>query len=262
MSSPFSPLQRDPGTALHRQLFMVLRGQILQGTYARGSAIPPEDVLGAQFGVSRITVRRAVADLEVAGMVEKRRGLGTFVAQKAAVAPPHPKLGFIASLNKTAVETDVQVIQVESATAPPAIRMQLELDESAAAVHAVRLRSRRGVPVLLTEAWIPARFERIVTAAALKKKALFEILMANGVKFGRVIQEVNAVAAEPRTAQLLRTEVGAPLLRITRLMYDNKKSPVEYIRIYSSPDRSRLLMDFSASAVNTAGTGQLLHEVD
>lgn len=263
MNTSPMPLQRDPGTTLHRQLFLVLRGQISDGVYPRGGAIPAEDELCAQFGVSRITVRRAIADLEATGVIEKRRGLGTFVADRPGVSRSQPRLGgLVAALSKTARETDVQVLQVELVVAPAAVRTQLELHDDARTVHAVRLRSQRDVPVLVTEAWVPERFAGSVTESALKTKALFEILMAAGVKFGRVVQEVTAMAADPRLSRLFRTQVGAPLLRVTRLMYDVRKSPVQYITIHSSPDRSRLLMDYSASAVNTVGTGRFVHEVD
>ncbi|MCU4119070.1 winged helix-turn-helix domain-containing protein [Variovorax sp. N23] len=86
-----SHLRRTPGTALHRQLFVVLRDHIAQGVYPLGSLIPAEDALCAQFDVSRITVRRAVADLEQLGLVEKLPGRGTFVraAPRATRHAPH-----------------------------------------------------------------------------------------------------------------------------------------------------------------------------
>lgn len=84
-------LQRSPGTALHRQLYIVLRDQILRGTFPAGAAIPKEADLEQMFGVSRITVRRAVADLESHGLVRKVPSKGTFVLPRkdgAGVRPP------------------------------------------------------------------------------------------------------------------------------------------------------------------------------
>ncbi len=108
MNSSLSSLRKDPGTALHRQLFMVLRDQISQGVYSDGDLIPKEQDLCSRFGVSRITVRRAISDLEQLGFVEKRPGLGTFVRTVARSSRPQATLGLIDSLTKTARETDVR----------------------------------------------------------------------------------------------------------------------------------------------------------
>lgn len=254
-------LRREPGTALHRQLFMVLRDQITRGLYQAGDLIPKEDDLCARFGVSRITVRRAVTDLEQLGLVEKRPGRGTFVRADPRGMRPTATLGLIGALAKQARDTDVQVLSVETATVPPAIALQLGLAADARAVHASRLRSADGVPLMVTEAWVPENIGRHVTAAALKKRALFEILLAEGVKFGRVVQEVTAVAADPYYAGLLQTDVATPLLRMTRLLYDVADQPVQHLTIHVSSQRSRILMDVPAGSINTLSAGHITHDL-
>ena len=118
-----------------------------------------------------------------------------------------------------------------------------------------------GVPLMVTEAWVPEHVGRHVTAAALKKRALFEILMAEGVKFGRVVQEVTAVAADPHYAGLLQTDVATPLLRMTRLLYDTADQPIQHLTIHVSSQRSRILMDVPADAINTLSAGHITHDL-
>lgn len=261
-TSNTSHLRRAPGTALHRQLFMVLREQIAQGVYPLDSLIPPEDALCAQFDVSRITVRRAVSDLEHLGLVEKRPGRGTFVRAAPRAARPQASFGLLASLGKQARETAVAVLKVETSTAPAVVAQQLQLAAGEPAVHAIRLRSAHDVPMMVTDAWVPRALGQNVSEAALRKKALFEILMGEGVKFGRVIQEMTAVSADPLLAGLLQVDVGAPLVRLIRLMHDRRKRPVQYITIHFTGERSRILMDVPAEAVNTTGAGQIAHDSD
>src|SRR6202020_3511261 len=67
------------GVPLHRQLFLVLHDEIARGAIAPGDALPSEQSLCDQFGVSRITVRRALADLAEQGYIERRQGVGSFV---------------------------------------------------------------------------------------------------------------------------------------------------------------------------------------
>ena len=257
--SPTS-LRKDPGTALHRQLFLVLRDQIARGAYVQGDVIPPEDALCEKFGVSRITVRRAITDLEQLGIVEKRQGRGTYVRAVPRPLRTHATLGLLDSLTKAARETEVRVLRVEVLAVPPAVGAALGLADGEFAVHAVRLRSAGSTPLMVTDAWVPERVGRKVTAAALQKHALFEILMNEGVKFGRVVQEVTAVSADPELASLLQVDIGSPLLRMLRILYDRRKLPVQHLVIHVTSERSRILMDVSAELVNTVGAGQIVHD--
>lgn len=114
---------------------------------------------------------------------------------------------------------------------------------------------------MVTDAWVPEGIGSNVTKAALRKHALFEILLAQGVKFGRVVQEVTAVSADPRLAGLLKVDIGSPLLRLARILYDREKVPVQYLTIHVTSERSRILMDVSAEAINTVGAGQIVHDL-
>ena len=97
MNSPTSAFTTAKGTSLHRQLFLVLRDQISQGLFADG-ALPGEEALCERFGVSRVTVRRALADLAAQGLVERRHGKGTFVAPNLPLPRRVPSLSVIDSL--------------------------------------------------------------------------------------------------------------------------------------------------------------------
>jgi GntR family transcriptional regulator len=114
---------------------------------------------------------------------------------------------------------------------------------------------------MVTEAWVPEEISRNVTSEELKKRALYEILIAQGIQFGRVVQEIAAVAASPFYAQQLNSELSSPLLKITRLLYDVNQRPVQHLTIHISPERSRVLMDISIDAVNTLAAGSIFHDV-
>jgi GntR family transcriptional regulator len=259
---PEKSLPRKAGLPLHQQLFVVLREQILRGLYAPGASIPNEARLGEIFDVSRITVRRAVADLEAQGLVEKKQGRGTFVRFDLPAQRPAATLGFVDSLRKQAQNTQVKVLDLRLVDDPPAVvSLQLQLEQGERAVHAVRLRSGEGRPLMVTDAWIPQRLGKGITRAGLEKKGLYELLMAQGVNFGRVVQEITAVPADPHYAGLLNADVGSPLLRMTRLLYDGERQPVQHLTIHVSPERSRILMDVSIESVNTLGAGQITHDV-
>lgn len=259
METSESPLRAD-GTALHRQLFMVLRDEIARGAREPGSPLPTEEALCRQYSVSRVTVRRALADLQAQGFVQRRHGLGTFVREQVPAALPAVSLGLLDGLRQTARETQVQVLAVRTEAPPAQVRALLQLDEGQAAVHALRLRSAGDTPLMLTDAWVPERLGRKVTEAALRRKALYLILLDQGVQFGRVVQEISAEAADPYRASLLQTPVSAPLVRLTRLLHDRSDRPVQHLTAYLSPERSRILMDISSEQIDTLSAGHVAHD--
>lgn len=258
-ATPANSMNSARGTALHRQIFLVLRDEISRGLFA-GGALPNEEQLCERFGVSRITVRRALSDLAALGLVERRHGRGTFVRGDAATPwRPSPSLSVIDSLRKTATETVVRVLEVVQTVPPADVSRLLELEPTEKAVHALRVRSNRnGLPAMLTDAWVPVAIGRRATEAALKTRALYEILMDQGVQFGRVVQEISATVADPQRAAMLQTEVGEPLLKLVRLMHDLEDRPVLHLTAHMVADRATILMEIPAATVNTLTAGQIV----
>lgn len=247
------------GVALHRQLYLALRDGIASGRWPAGAALPSEEALCAQYRVSRITVRRALSDLQSHGLVERRQGLGTFVSTRVPAPRPRATLSFVDGLRSYAAETDVRVIAVERAAPPPEVATMLGLGAGEAALHAVRCRSIEATMVMLTDAWVPADLGRRITAAALRRRPLYEILMAQGVHFGRVVQDIGAKAADAREATLLGTEVGAPLLTVVRLIHDLDGRPVQHLAAAMPSDRGSVLMEITGAQINTLSAGFVVH---
>jgi GntR family transcriptional regulator len=249
------------GVSLHRQVFLVLRDRIANGMYAPQSALPTEESLCEQFGVSRITVRRALADLTAQGLVERRQGVGSFVRAGLRVPRESASLDFVRSLRRAAAETQVTVLGVEKAVPPRDVADFFRLENPLTrALHVRRVRTLNGEPVMLTEAWVPPDLGLRITAAALRRQALHEILQSQGISLGRVVQEITAVAAGPEQAQHLNTEAGSPLLRLVRLMHSRDARPIEHLTVWMSPERSRILTELQLTDVDTLRTGRVVHD--
>lgn len=253
------PAHRLPGTSLHRQLYLTLRDRIVSGTLKDGEALPTEEALCEQFSVSRITVRRALADLAAQGLVQRRHGLGTFALRGATGVRAQPSLSFIDELRQLG-RTDVEVLSFQRDVPPPEIAALLQLGEGVPAIHAVRVRRTGGVTLMHTNAWVPTDIGKVVTRAALQKKPMFQLLMDKGVCFGRVVQEIGAVSASPELAQVLATETGAPLLRVVRLLHEAGGRPVQHLTVHLSPEHSRMMMEIKAEDIDTLNAGQVVHD--
>jgi GntR family transcriptional regulator len=255
-----APRAHVPGISLHRQLYLVLRDRIMAGAVSEGEALPKEEALCEQFGVSRITVRRALADLAAQGLVQRRHGLGTFVLAGGSGGRPTPTLSFIDELRRVGAETQVRVLSLAREVPPSNIAALLALKAGEPAIHAVRLRSSGATPLMVTDAWVPVAIAKGITRAALEKKALYELLIQQGIEFGRVVQEISAESASPDHARALATETGAALLRLTRLLHDKKDRPVQYLTVHMTPERSRILMEIRPEAIDTLNAGHVVHD--
>jgi GntR family transcriptional regulator len=249
------------GTLLHRQLFVLLRQKIASGEYRNGDRLPTQEALCEQFSVSRITVRRALADLQAEGLIRNEQGVGAFVSIAEQSRRNATTLSFVEGLRRVIEETEVEVVSVGLAPSPAQIGELLNIAQDDEGLRVVRIRLQKTVPVMLTEAWLPKRFQTLVTAQALKRYPLFQLITHGKEELGRVVQEINADLANPVVAQALKIELNSPVLRINRLLHNPKNDPIQYLTVWSTPARSRLLMEIPGKDINTLSTGHLIHDL-
>lgn len=254
-------LRRDRGDLLHKQLFLAVREQIRRGVYREGDPIPTEEQLCQAFGVSRITVRRAVADLVEEGWLEKRIGRGTFVRQPS----PKPQGGasstFTESLAKRSKQTHVTVLEVSRGPPPPHVAAAMGVPDDAQVVYASRLRSISNVPLLFVDSWLMPEYAAPITEEALEGRSITEMLLSEGVRFRYVTEELSAVAADPHVAATLRVPVGAPLLCVARLISKDVGKTVMYLTAYMTSERSRIVFSHEEQDLERMYEGQLIHDV-
>ncbi|RSZ32822.1 GntR family transcriptional regulator [Variovorax beijingensis] len=255
-------LRRERGDLLHRQLFLALREQIRRGAYREGDPIPTEDQLCQSFGVSRITVRRAVADLVEEGWLEKRLGRGTFVKQTAAKPQNRTGSTFTESLAKRSKQTKVTVLEVSKCSPPPSVAAAMGLADDAQVMYASRLRSISGVPLLFIDSWVMPEYAGTIKNDTLEKRSITEMLLSQGVRFRYVTEEISAVAAEPHVAASLHVEVGSPLLCVARLVSKDVGKTVMYLMAYMTSERSRVVFSHEEQDLDRMYEAKLIHDID
>jgi GntR family transcriptional regulator len=249
------------GALLHRQLYVLLKEHIASGRYRPGDLLPTQEALCRQFSISRITVRRALTDLVEEGWIRNRQGVGAFVTAKPRKAKAGLDFSFIGDMRRTLKETTMRILHFEIERCPPAVGAALGLAEGDEALHLVRTRSVRNRPVTLLDGWIPQRFAGSVTRKGLQKKSLHESIAGSFEKLGRVAQEVNAALADPVVAQALGVEINSAVLKIVRLVHNRDGAPVHYVSVWTTPARTRLVMEVSADDIDGYNVGRLLHDV-
>jgi GntR family transcriptional regulator len=247
------------GTSLHRQVYLVLRDRLLAGAFQPGEQLPPEPALCEQFGVSRITLRRAVSDLEEEGLLERVQGRGTYVRLPPAAPAGAPGEGYIEDLRHLASDTVVKVLELGEVPAPPRVAERLRLQPGEPVQRSVRVRVRQGQPMVLLTAWVPLRLAATITRADLTRHSLNHLLAQRGVRVGRLLQEIGATLADPLQAERLQVEVGSALIVADRLVHDQSGQPVEFVTMQLSPERSRMVFDTPAELVDQVSSGRLVH---
>lgn len=254
-------LRRDRGDLLHRQLFLAIREQIRRGVYKEGDSIPTEEQLCQTFGVSRITVRRAIADLVDEGWLEKRLGRGTYVKPAVAKAPSRTNSTFVESLAKRSKETRVKVLEISMRQVPSHVAAAMGVPAETEVLYASRLRSISGVPLVFVDSWVIPEHAGHISADSLKANSISQVLLADGVRFRYVTEEITAVAADPHVAASLGVEVGSPLLCVARLVSKDVGKPVMYLNGYMTSQRSHILLSYEEQDLDRMFEGKLVHEI-
>jgi len=234
--------QRLP-TPLYHQIYLILRGQIQEGTLAEGALLPGEEDLARQFAVSRITARRALAELAADGLVTRGRGRGTRVTLPRAPMPVHGGVErLIENLVAMGSKTRVALLDFGYEPAPPHAAAALALKPGDEVQRSIRVRSLADGPFSHLTTYVPAPIGRKFSRRDLARQPLLALLERAGIVIGSAEQTISSTLADTRVAPLLETEVGSPLLRISRVVHDTGGQPVEFIIGLYRPDRYQFRM--------------------
>jgi len=255
------PVALMAGVPLHRQLFLVLHDEIARGAIPAGNPLPTEQELCDRFGVSRITVRRALANLADQGYITRRQGVGSFVREHNATARQVDSRSYMDELRQIHFESNPDVLEFDLAVAPPTIADQVGFTGDVLHIVRIRRERRTGEPLLVTEAWLPTGLAQMITAEKLVHTPMYRLLAEAGVTLERVQHEFIAEIASPRTAQLLDIAIGAAVQRVNRLAFIAGDRPHHYLSILLSPSRSRILLNHSAAELEIGDTMAITHDV-
>jgi GntR family transcriptional regulator len=218
-----------------------IRKVIETGDLRPGDAVPSERELARIHDVSLMTARHALASLEQEGAVERRRGVGTFVAS--------PKIHFNKLMSYTeqmgnrSLNTSSKVLFAKIIDDEQEMNARLSLSPKSLVVKVERLRLAAGAPFALETCYLSAAQFSGLLAAPLQRGSLFAILERDyNVELSYADEEVDATAADQRTAELLGVPKRDPLLRIRQVIYSTKGVVIMYVLGLYRSDRHNLVI--------------------
>jgi len=236
-------LSRRLGASLHHQIFLVMRDQILSGRYGAADLLPTEDDLTKLFGVSRITVRTALARLESSGLIRRRQGVGTFVKQRTAQPIRVGIREQRARLEQLSQTTALKLLEMDRGAVPADVQSWFRCKPDAQFVRVVRIRTA-SKPVLLYVTFIPEPIGCKFSKRDYARSPHHELIKRAGIRVTSAEQIITAGLAEPVVASRLKIEVGSPLLKLRTMFFDDRSRPVRYLEVLASPSMFELHMAF------------------
>jgi GntR family transcriptional regulator len=235
----------------YHRIYLVLREQLQEGRFAHG--LPGELALMQQFGVARVTVRRALGELAAEGLISREPGRGTRPigwpsagASSVAQEPMRTQLtGLLENLVSMGLRTSVKVLDVDMVAASDSVAAALSLPPGALVQKAIRVRSTRDGPLSHITTYVPAELARRFGRRELSRKPILLLIEEAGVKVGRAVQTISARLADAEVAGHLDLAVGSALLAVRRLIYDEQERPVQWLHGLYRPDRYEYEMQLS-----------------
>jgi GntR family transcriptional regulator len=213
--------------------------------------LPPEPVLCAEYGVSRITLRRAVDGLVADGHLVREQGRGTYVTRPGIrheyrESFVHRIAGFSSVMTEQGSQVGTSVVTQRIVPAPPAIAAELKLSPADDVVELERLRSVDGAPNHVAHSFLPAALYPKAAEQDFSDGSLYEYLRQEygaDLAHARIVVDVGTAA--PDEADLLRVVAGSPLLVVRTTVRDSADHPLVHSFSRLRPDVSQVEFEVS-----------------
>ena len=232
VSKKESILNSDASSPLYAQLMQKIKNSISNGELKTGSKIAAEQELCAQYGVSRITVRKAISELEKQGILEKKQGKGTFVTVPAIHRKLHAVNSFHDTCRMNGQHPSTRTIVSKTLIASRSDVEELGVAIGARVVETVRVHFADKIPVILEENHFSMAYSYLLESDL--NGSLYNLLSECGAEPAQATHVISIKKASRQVAGLLKIEEGTSLLYLHEVIYDKKGRPLhtssQYIR--------------------------------
>jgi DNA-binding GntR family transcriptional regulator len=223
---PLIEIDRTSPVPLYFQISRRLEEAVEQGDLVPGERLPNEIEFAESLAISRPTMRRAIDELVERGMLTRKRGVGTRVAnaqvrRRVALTSLHD------DLTAAGRKPETRVLRYESAHVDRHAARALGAAGDEPLVYCERLRLADGQPLAILRNWLPERFNDI-TGRDLETHGLYELMGQRNGRPAVAKQRITAVPAGTVEARLLDTKRNAPLISMQRTAFDAAGHAVEF----------------------------------
>lgn len=227
----------------YKQLHQRLKQEILEGVHKEGDLIPSEHQLSRQFGINRMTVRKALDALVNEGLIAKKAGKGSVVLSNRLSLGLLSFKGFSELVEPTEHSAQTLFLKVPhyAKWSEPFFYQLTQAQLRNGCIQLKRLRLVDNEPVMLEQTWVENNGLKGLVESTLISDSLFKTLHLNyGIEVVNLEQDIRAVAAPEEAAKHLNMKTGNPLIHIYRKYITSKKSFFIYSSLYCNTEKYAL----------------------
>lgn len=224
---------------LYEQIKDYILTNIHSGEYKPNTRIPSERSLSKKFGVSRLTVSKAIKELEQAGWLSVQIGKGTFIKEQKIDQELETLTSFSEDMAHRGMSPSSRVIRAEVVKASETVAQMLNIDVGADVARLQRVRLADGEPIALeTSHLVEAYCPLILARFDFSEDSLYTVLREEyNLHFTRADQAFEARLATPEESELLALDGPTAILAITRVTFSQDDRPMEYVHSAYRGDR-------------------------
>ena len=240
MFSTADYIDPDGTVPRYHQLSELIRTRIRDGVWERHHALPSERKLATRYGLSRVTVRKALKALELQGYIYRQHGRGTFVSPARLQQDLAQLASFTEEMEARGMQAGQEILAFECIEPSDVARRELMLPEGVEDVlHIERIRFAGEEPLGIHDAYLSLPSGKTLTREELEARGSLYALLRE--KLNLVVTEarevLRATVADRRKATLLGIQEGSPLFSIGRTTWSQDRSPLEYVQLDYRGDR-------------------------
>lgn len=221
---------------VRRELLAMLEG------LEPGDALPSERRLVDELGVSRPTLRQAVDGLVAEGLLERRHGSGTYVAEPR-IAVPLTMTSFTEDMIRRGMKPGGRVLSFRTETAGARIGRRLDLPPTEEVLTIRRLRLADGATMAIETLHLPRALMPGLRRDVLEGRSFYDLLRGAGIVIASGTETIEPTVTTPEEAAELGVPVHTPAFLFERVTRDEDGRPLEYVRSLYRGDRYRLELD-------------------
>lgn len=218
---------------IYLQIRQEIERRIMQGAYAPGTMLPSENELAAEFGTTRLTVRNAVNDLVVRGVIRRLQGKGAFVAMLPDADDTPTSGSFRKMARERGMTAEVRVLMRGRRLAGDYYAWVLGIEPDDVLYSLRRLNSFDGEPVSIENTVIPLKLFDGIEAVDIQAFSLYETYGLLGHEAVCAQEKLGVIELTARDAGLLHVDAGTPALVVECVSYDAQGQAIEYARSLS-----------------------------
>lgn len=231
--------------ALYQQLADALRDKIYEGKYAFGEKLPSERSLAESFGISHLTVRKAMTVLEEEGLLLRMQGKGTFVRAQKYFVDMQKVGGFSSMFQQQGITISNKVLHTGYRKAGYKYSRMFGISRDEEVFELIRLRQNADVAMALEYNIVPRRWVPGIEEYDYSMYSLWDVYRQCGIEVAEEMQQLEIVKIYNPQAELLNVEEGFDVMLLRSTLHDTSGNIIEYSKMYDSAGQ----MVFYASTI-------------